>query len=110
MTLSTHVLDTVHGEAAKGVTLILRKGDAVLYSGMTNDDGRCPDLKSMLEGKGSYSLSFSVASYFRSRGVTLPDPPFLDSVTIDFSVAEHNAHYRVPLLVSPFSYSTYRGS
>lgn len=110
MTLSTHVLDTVDGVPAEGVALTLRMGNIVLYSGTTNDGGRCPDLKSALRGKGLYSLTFSVASYFRSRGVTLPEPPFLDSVTIDFGVADGDAHYHVPLLVSPFSYSTYRGS
>ncbi|OZS41281.1 hypothetical protein ASV53_24655 [Photobacterium sanguinicancri] len=64
----------------------------------------------MLQGTGLYSLTFAVAAYFRSKGVTLPDPPFLDSVTIDFGIAEDGAHYHVPLLVSPFAYSTYRGS
>ncbi|WP_141226353.1 hydroxyisourate hydrolase, partial [Photobacterium sanguinicancri] len=78
--------------------------------GASNEDGRCPDLGTILQGTGLYSLTFAVAAYFRSKGVTLPDPPFLDSVTIDFGIAEDGAHYHVPLLVSPFAYSTYRGS
>ncbi|HJW12169.1 MAG TPA: hydroxyisourate hydrolase, partial [Albitalea sp.] len=59
---------------------------------------------------GHYRLVFEVAGYFRARGVALPDPPFLDRVTIDFGVADASAHYHVPLLVSPWAYSTYRGS
>lgn len=110
MTLSTHVLDTMHGVPARGVALALRKGNVTLFQGLTNDDGRCPELGAALQGTGLYSLTFSVAGYFRSRGVALPDPPFLDSVTIDFGIADDAAHYHVPLLVSPFAYSTYRGS
>ena len=68
----------------------------------------------LLEGKsfevGRYRLVFDVAAYFRSRGVTLADPPFLDRVPIEFSIADANANYHVPLLVSPWAYSTYRGS
>ena len=59
---------------------------------------------------GTYRLVFDVAAYFRSRGVALPEPPFLDQVTLDFGIAHADQHYHVPLLVSPWSYSTYRGS
>ena len=108
-TLSTHVLDTAHGTPAADVVLTLSDGEGqVLYRGQTNGDGRCPGLPTL--GPGRYRLAFAVAAYFRDRGVALPDPPFLDVVTIDFGIADADGHYHVPLLVSPFSYSTYRGS
>ena len=106
--LSTHVLDTAHGCPAAGIALrLLGGGGALLFSGVTDADGRCPGLPAL--GPGRYALSFSVADYFRARGVDLPDPPFLDLVTIDFGIADEDGHYHVPLLVSPFAYSTYRG-
>lgn len=80
-----------------------------LFSGMTNADGRCPELGDIPVASGRYRLEFQVAEYFRSHGVVLADPPFLDTVPIDFGLGE-NGHYHVPLLVSPYSYSTYRGS
>ncbi len=107
-TLSTHILDTAHGRPAAGVALTL--GDAggnLLFAGETNADGRCPDLPAIAPGR--YRLTFAVAAYFRAQGVVLPDPPFLDMVGIDFGVAD-GGHYHVPLLVSPYAYSTYRGS
>ena len=112
--LSTHVLDTAHGCPATGMRFALFRDDepAAVVSGQTNADGRCDG--PLLEGAtllpGKYMLRFDVADYFRSRGVALPDPPFLDVVTLDFGIADANAHYHVPLLVSPWSYSTYRGS
>ena len=78
-----------------------------------NSDGRNPDglLYDTASLKvGTYRLVFDVAGYFKSRGVALPEPNFLNQVTIDFGVADTSAHYHVPLLVSPWSYSTYRGS
>jgi 5-hydroxyisourate hydrolase len=117
MGLSTHVLDTMHGVPAGGmqVALYTTSGDtATLVRRITlNDDGRNPDgllydnnsLKA-----GTYRLVFDVAGYFRARNVALPDPPFLDRVSLDFGIADTGAHYHVPLLVSPWSYSTYRGS
>jgi 5-hydroxyisourate hydrolase len=108
--LSTHVLDTASGQPARGMTLSLWQDGELLYEGATNADGRCPALG---EGRslatGAYRLRFHVADYFRAQGLTLPDPPFLDIVSIDFGVAGEG-HYHVPLLVSPFAYSTYRGS
>lgn len=106
--LSTHVLDTMHGCPAAGVAISLRAGSEVLFAGTTDADGRCRDLPTLEAGR--YRLEFAVAGYFRARGVVLPEPPFLDVVTIDFGVAEPASHYHVPLLVSPYGYSTYRGS
>lgn len=106
--LSTHVLDTAHGHPAAGVSLMLHDADgAVLFAGATDGDGRCPGLPAVARGR--YRLTFAVADYFLKLGVVLPEPPFLDAVTIDFGVAG-DGHYHVPLLVSPFGYSTYRGS
>ena len=108
-TLSTHVLDTAHGQPAAGMALTLSDaGGAVLFSGHTNADGRCPGLPA--PDVGRYRLSFAVAEYYRGAGVSLPDPPFLDVVVIDFGVAAGGGHYHVPLLVAPYGYSTYRGS
>ena len=107
-TLSTHVLDTTHGRPAAEVSLTLCDGNGVpLFAGMTNADGRCPGLPDL--GAGRYKLTFAVADYFLKAGVMLPEPPFLDVVTIDFGVSS-DGHYHVPLLVSPYGYSTYRGS
>lgn len=117
MGLSTHVLDTMHGTAAAGMAVELhavQDGQAKLVKKMVlNADGRNPDgqlFDAASLKAGTYRLVFDVAAYFRSRGVDLPDPPFLDRVTLDFGVANTEQHYHVPLLVSPWSYSTYRGS
>ena len=110
MTLSTHVLDTAHGVPAAGVAVTLARGDAVLFKGETDADGRCPAIRALVLAPGAYRISFAVADYFRGRGVTLADPPFLDRIAIDFGISDGDAHYHVPLLVSPFGYSTYRGS
>ena len=109
--LSTHVLDTAHGRPAAGVAVILSRGDAILFDGLTNEDGRCPGLLGEHElTVGSYRFTFAVADYFRGVGAELPDPPFFDRVVIDFAVSDPASHHHVPLLVSPFGYSTYRGS
>ena len=111
VTLSTHVLDTVRGGPATGVFVTLLDGEgARLFEGRTNADGRCPELATLRLSPGRYVLRFAVADYFRGIGVALADPPFLDRVTIDFGIAGAGGHYHVPLLVSPYSYSTYRGS
>ncbi|CAN5230187.1 hydroxyisourate hydrolase [soil metagenome] len=107
--LSTHVLDTANGRPAANVAIGLYTADGHhLFSANTNGDGRCPGLPSLDPGR--YRLEFSVAAYFRALGTVLPDPPFLDVIAIDFGIADGAAHYHVPLLVSPFAYSTYRGS
>ncbi|MBB4614158.1 hydroxyisourate hydrolase [Novosphingobium taihuense] len=111
-TLSTHVLDTMHGCPAAGVKLRLEDNSgAVLFLGETNTDGRCPGLIEAVPelASGRYALVFAVADYFRGMGVTLAELPFLDEVRIAFGMADEG-HYHVPLLVSPFAYSTYRGS
>lgn len=117
MGLSTHVLDTVHGQPAAGmaVALFRTQGDcATLVQRLVlNADGRSPDglliAHDALQA-GTYRLEFEVAAYFRARGVALPEPAFLDCVRLDFGIAAPAEHYHVPLLVSPWSYSTYRGS
>jgi 5-hydroxyisourate hydrolase len=112
--ITTHVLDTAAGRPAAGLKVILTRLDGVpkvIAEGVTNADGRCD--KPLLEGagfaSGQYEITFHVGEYF-SRSATRPtEPPFLDVVPIRFGVSE-DAHYHVPLLVSPFAYSTYRGS
>lgn len=109
-TLSTHVLDTMHGRPAAGMALMLSGAEGEIARGTTDGDGRCPDLLQSALGAGRYAIRFAVADYFRGLGVVLPDPPFLDEVVIAFGIAADGGHYHVPLLVSPFAYSTYRGS
>ena len=109
-TFSTHVLDTMHGRPAAGMTVALSGPDGEIARGTTNADGRCPELAQGAIPPGRYTLRFSVADYFRTQGVALPDPPFLDEVTVDFGITAEGGHYHVPLLVSPYGYSTYRGS
>ncbi len=112
--LTTHVLDTAAGRPAAGVRVVLRRLDgaaAPVADGVTNADGRMerPLLEGAAFAPGTYQLEFHVGDYFRARGVDLADPPFLDVIPIRFGIAER-AHYHVPLLVSPYGYSTYRGS
>jgi len=117
MGLSTHVLDTMHGCPAAGMQVALyttQDGRAELVRRFTLDaNGRNPEGllydHSSLKA-GTYRLSFDVKGYFRAKGVALPEPAFLDQVNLDFGVARPEEHYHVPLLVSPWSYSTYRGS
>lgn len=109
-TLSTHVLDTMHGRPAAGMTVALSGPDGEIARGTTNADGRCPELAQAGLASGRYALRFGVAEYFRAQGVTLPDPPFLNEVNVEFGITADGGHYHVPLLVSPFAYSTYRGS
>jgi 5-hydroxyisourate hydrolase len=108
--LSTHVLDTARGCPAAGIPLTLRRGGAVLVRAVTNQDGRT-DAPLAARGAlqpGTYELEFRVADYFAGLpGVS--EPPFLDLVTLRFTVGGAG-HYHVPLLVSPWAYSTYRGS
>jgi 5-hydroxyisourate hydrolase len=114
--LTTHVLDTAHGRPGAGmrVRLYRRRGAdyALVKEVTTNGDGRCdgPLLEAGAFTSGAYRLVFSAGSYFAALGVRAPEPPFVDEVTLDFGVADATAHWHVPLLVSPYSYSTYRGS
>ncbi len=115
--LSTHVLDTMHGCAAAGMQVTLQRVQGqhatTLKAFTLNADGR-HDGGALLDAPamavGLYRLVFAVAPYFRARGVTLPQPAFIDQVLLDFGIADAAAHYHVPLLVSPWAYSAYRGS
>lgn len=116
--LTTHVLDTAHGRPAAGIKIELYRinlqtgGRELLKIVRTNADGRTD--ASLVEGedltRGVYEIVFAVGDYFEGQEEGLPDPPFLDRVPVRFGVADPTAHYHVPLLVSPWSYSTYRGS
>jgi 5-hydroxyisourate hydrolase len=114
--LTTHVLNLAAGIPAAGVRIDLHsvngESRALATSVITNSDGR--SAAPLLEGDafriGRYMLTFHVAAYFRSLGVQTSEPAFLDEVVIAFGIAEPKQNYHVPLLVSPWSYSTYRGS
>lgn len=115
--LTTHVLDTAHGQPAQGMTIELFRreinGEAVLLkTAITNDDGRTDTALLSAEEceTGRYEIRFHVGDYFDAEHLGLVDPPFLDVVPVAFSIASPGEHYHVPLLVSPWSYSTYRGS
>jgi 5-hydroxyisourate hydrolase len=105
-TISTHVLDTSRGTPAVGIRITLARGDEILGSGVTDDDGRAKEL--LAEGKrlgiGLHKLVFEVGEYFSSTTA------FYERITIEFVVSSESDHYHVPLLLSPFAYSTYRGS
>ena len=114
--LTTHVLDTAHGCPAAGMAVSLYRLEGVaatlLHAITLNHDGRAdrPLLEGALFVPGRYRLVFGVAAYFRGLGLVLPDPPFLDEVPLDFGLATVGQLYHVPLLASPYAYSTYRGS
>ncbi len=114
--LSTHVLDTANGCPAAGMKVRLMRLDpsgwATLKEITLNRDGRGdgPLLDTAAMAVGQYRLCFDVAPYFRALGATLTEPPFIDTVQLDFGIADAAGHYHVPLLASPWSYSTYRGS
>lgn len=114
--LSTHVLDTARGQPAPGVQLTLLEigasGAAEITAARTNQDGRTDE--PLIAGEplriGTYELRFHVGAYFAGVGYDVADPAFLDMVPIRFAISEPEAHYHVPLLVSPWTYTTYRGS
>jgi len=116
--LSTHVLDTAHGCPAAGMKVTLQRVEddgrahtvkaIVLDDDGRNEGGPLLDAGSMAVGR--WRLVFEVAPYFRAKGVALPEPPFIDTVQLDFGIADAAGHYHVPLLVSPYAFSTYRGS
>jgi 5-hydroxyisourate hydrolase len=122
--LTTHVLDTMNGCPAAGMAVALwrlspagaplasESAATLIAELLLNHDGRAdaPLLQGDTFLPGRYRLVFSVAAYFRSIGIVLPEPPFLDEVPLDFGLADTTAHYHVPLLASPWAYSTYRGS
>ena len=114
--LSTHVLDTVSGRPAAGVRIVLEElgasAESVLKETLTNADGRT-DEPLIADGPlriGTYEIAFHIGAYFAAQGMATSLPPFLDVVPIRFAIAEPEGHYHVPLLASPWSYSTYRGS
>src|SRR5262249_970586 len=114
--LSTHVLDNVLGKPAAGVKIALfeigKSARGLLLETITNQDGRTdsPLLSGAPLRIGTYELRFSAGSYFAAQGFAASDPPFLDEIALRFSIAEPEGHYHVPLLMTPWSYSTYRGS
>jgi 5-hydroxyisourate hydrolase len=115
--LTTHVLDTARGVPAKGLKIDLYRlaGDTreKVKSVSTNSDGRVDDgpiLADETFKAGEYELVFHAGDYLRMTGHSLPEPAFLDVIPIRFGIADTTAHYHVPLLLSPFGYSTYRGS
>ena len=114
--LTTHVLDTARGKPAAGMVIELLRIDGIdhhqIKTVSTNSDGRvdAPLLSGAELGSGVYELRFHAGDYLRSTGEALPDPAFLDVIPIRFGIADTAAHYHVPLLISAYGYSTYRGS
>ena len=113
--LTTHVLDTAHGRPASGLSLTLYwldGGRMEITTATTNADGRCdwPLLEGGAFTAGTYEIIFEAGAYFDALDLDLPQPKFLDSVVVRFGIADPGCHYHVPLLLSPYGYSTYRGS
>ncbi len=114
--LSTHVLDTMHGVPANNIAIDLYRVDGdqrqLLKQVRTNADGRCD--QSLLQDadfqRGIYELVFHAGDYFSDQGLTLPEPRFVDQITLRFGVAQPTENYHVPLVVTPWTWSTYRGS
>jgi len=108
--ITTHVLDTSRGRPAAGVPVVLERADGsgwdVVGRGTTDADGRARDLLTSAPENGRYRLTFDTGAYFRAVG----EAPFYPEVTVTFAVERGDEHYHVPLLLSPFGYSTYRGS
>lgn len=114
--LTTHVLDTARGQPAEGVQIALFRlgetGAERIARAVTNADGRtdAPILPAAGFAPGRYELVFSVGAYFRATGQAGAEPVFLDEVPVRFGISDASSHYHVPLLISPYGYSTYRGS
>ncbi len=114
--LTTHVLDTMSGLPASGMAIELFRADGekreLLHSTKTKSDGRCdePVLSGSDFSTGTYELRFHVGDYLKDNNVSISEPAFLDVVPLCFGISDATSHYHVPLLVSPYSYSTYRGS
>jgi len=114
--LTTHVLDTSLGRPGQGIRIEIFRIDGnervALGEVVTNDDGRCdsPILEGEALTRGEYELLFHAGDYLRAQGVLAEEPRFLDRIPLRFGVADVDQHYHVPLLLSPYSYSTYRGS
>lgn len=114
--LSTHVLDTTAGKPGAGVAValyeVLPSGRVLVKTDVTNADGRCatPLLEGAAMKAGKFELVFNAGDYFAAQGIDLPQPRFIDQVTIAFGIADPAQNYHVPLVVSPWAYSTYRGS
>lgn len=114
--LTTHVLDTANGIPASNVSMTLYElvdgQKKELFKTITNDDGRCdqPILTEANFKKGVYELEFAIGNYYRVKNSELQEPLFLDDIVIRFGISDESSHYHVPLLVSPYGYSTYRGS
>ncbi|CAL93801.1 hydroxyisourate hydrolase [Azoarcus olearius] len=113
--LTTHVLDTATGRPGAGIAVRVFRLDGErreVARAVTNHDGRCdaPLLNGTAFEAGRYEIVFAAGNYFRASGQVLPEPPFVDEVVLRFGIASPEQHYHVPLLVSPWSYSTYRGS
>ncbi|MFG0918692.1 5-hydroxyisourate hydrolase [Pseudomonas sp. URIL14HWK12:I3] len=114
--LTTHVLDAAHGCPGSAINVELYRVEGsqltLVTTALTNSDGRVDS--PLLQGddyrSGVYQLQFSAGDYYRGRGVALPEQPFLDVVVLRFGINAQQEHYHVPLLISPYSYSTYRGS
>ncbi len=114
--LTTHVLDAAHGCPGSAIKVELYRVNGaaleLVNTSLTNADGRCdtPVLQGADYTSGVYQLQFHAGDYYRARGVALPEPAFLDVVVLRFGISAEQEHYHVPLLISPYSYSTYRGS
>jgi 5-hydroxyisourate hydrolase len=107
-TISTHVLDTALGKPAQGVRITLKRDDSLIGSGVTDEDGRVRDLlqSGSTLAEGEYKLTFAVGDYFNSS----KRATFYNHIVVEFQIPAGTAHYHIPLLVSPYGYSTYRGS
>ncbi len=117
MGLSMHILDTAQGRPGAGIAFALFRldgphGRAELHRGVTNHDGRT-DAWLLAQGElrvGRYEILYDIGDYFRAAGFKLAEPAFIDEVCLRFNISDLTAHYHVPLLVSPYGYTTYRGS